>query len=241
MNLVYINKNHITSDIWQIVFKKPKNFKFKPGQFIETYIDDPNPDERGNKRWFTISSSPTQSTISITTRLIAPKHSEFKNDLFNLEPNQTISIKNPEGSFILPSKNTKILWLAGGIGITPFMSQMQYMFDTKDFERDIILLHGLRTLEEDPCADLIQKCQKVMPKLKIIRVLSESSPTNWRGPTGYIDKNLLSKQVPDLTRRDIYISGPEPMVDSFTEMLLSVGVNKDQLHQDWFPGYTEKY
>jgi len=240
-SLEFVRKIHIGSDIWQLHFKKPAGLEYLPGQFLHTVIEDLHPDERGIERWFTISSSPTEKNIIITTRLISGKHSEFKDDLFHLKPGDDIKVDGPEGKFVLPAEGKKILWIAGGIGVTPFISQMQYLLDTKDLERNIVLLYGLRTLDEDPCTELVKKCQKAMPKFQIERILSETIPKDWNGQTGYIDAKLIKNVIPDYIERELYVSGPEPMVDAMKAILLKIGVDENNLHQDWFPGYKEKY
>ncbi len=238
--LEFISRNHVTSDIWQLHFKKPRGFTYTAGQYLEVNIDDPNPDERGNQRWFTISASPTQADIIITTRLVE-QHSEFKDDLFALKSGDKIDAKGPMGDFVLPAKSAKILWIAGGIGITPFISQLQYLLDTEEYNRDIVLLHGLRSINEEPAVELIKQCQAVMPRFKLVQVLSESKPPKWEGYTGYITAPLIQRAVPDHLKRQIYISGPEPMVDAMKETLLKINVTEKHIHQDWFPGYKEKY
>lgn len=238
--LEFISRNHVTSDIWQLHFKKPKDFYHKPGQYLEANIDDPEPDERGNQRWFTISASPTQTDIIITTRLVE-QHSEFKDDLFQLKIGDTLEVEAPLGDFVLPAKSAKILWIAGGIGVTPFISQLQYLYDTEEFNRDIVLLHGLRSINEDPAAELIKKCQVVMPKLRVERILSEEKPKDWEGYTGYITAGLIKLAVPDYLKRQIFVSGPEPMVDTMKDTLIEMKVVEKNIHQDWFPGYKEKY
>jgi ferredoxin-NADP reductase len=239
--LEFISRNHVTSDIWQLHFKKPKGFEFKPGQYLEAELPEEKPDDRGNQRWFTISASPTQDDIIITTRLVE-QHSEFKEDLFHLKAGDTLDIVDaPLGDFTLPAKSAKILWIAGGIGVTPFISQLQYLLDTEEYKRDIVLLHGLRSLGEDPASELIKKCMAVMPKLRVERILSEEKPKDWQGYTGYITDKLISQAVPDYANRQIYVSGPEPMVDAMKDTLVDMKVPEKNIHQDWFPGYKDKY
>lgn len=239
--LKFKSKNRISSDIWQLHFEKPAGFTYKPGQYLEAVIPDPDSDERGTKRWFTMSSSPTQADIIITTRLVSGLHSEFKDDLFHLGAGDTIDINGPDGDFTLPSKTAQLLWIGGGIGVTPFISQLQYLLDTKDLERDIVILHGIRSLDEDPCAELVKRCRAEMPHLRIERILSEDIPKDWPGETGYITAELIKKITPNYLERQIYVSGPEPMVDAMKETLLKIGVGEAHIHQDWFPGYKEIY
>ncbi|MBA3678665.1 FAD-dependent oxidoreductase, partial [Candidatus Saccharibacteria bacterium] len=194
--LTFISKNHISSDIWQLHFAKPNDFTFTAGQYIEITIADPHPDDRGIKRWFTISASPTEKNLILTTRLIETKHSEFKNDLFQLKKGDEIDISGPDGEFVLPDSQERILWIAGGIGVTPFIAQMQFLLDNNDLEWDITLLHGLRSLDENPCAVLIKECQEKMPHFTVEHVLSENIPSDWQGQTGYINEQLITKIVP---------------------------------------------
>lgn len=238
--LEFISRNHVAADIWQLHFKKPKGFKHVAGQYLEANIDDPDPDERGNQRWFTISASPTQPDIIITTRLVE-QHSEFKDDLFQLKTGDNIDIKAPMGDFVLPAKSAKVLWIAGGIGVTPFISQLQFLLDSEDYKRDITLLHGIRSLNEDPCKELIKKCLEAMPRFKVERILSESKPQDWQGYTGYITGPLIKKAAFDYLKRQVFVSGPEPMVDAMKDILIKIGVKEKSIHQDWFPGYKDKY
>jgi ferredoxin-NADP reductase len=80
-----------------------------------------------------------------------------------------------------------------------------------------------------------------MPKFKIIRVISENIPANWTGPTGYITQDLLTDSVEDILDRQVYVSGPEPMVDAMKDTLLKTGLAETRIHQDWFAGYKDKY
>jgi ferredoxin-NADP reductase len=52
---------------------------------------------------------------------------------------------------------------------------------------------------------------------------------------------MIQQVVPDYLEREVYISGPEPMVDAMKESLLGIKIQDDHIHQDWFPGYKEKY
>ncbi len=73
----YIKKTKVSKDAWDLHFEKPNGFKYESGQFIEVELQQPSVDDRGQKRWFTLSSSPTEATLDITTRKL-PKHSSFK-------------------------------------------------------------------------------------------------------------------------------------------------------------------
>ncbi|MBI2797846.1 FAD-dependent oxidoreductase [Candidatus Saccharibacteria bacterium] len=242
MKLIFIKREKIATDAWANHFEKPAGFDYQPGQFIEVVLKHPNEDDRGEKRWFTLSSSPTEPDLVIRTRFVQSRRSSFKAALYHLEPGDSMEFTGPDGDFVLPKpKSEKLVWVAGGIGITPFRSQLKYMLDTNDLDRKIILFYGNRTEQDNIVDDLLKEVSAKMPKFKLVEVLSESPPAGWQGEHGYIDPALIKKYVQDLNNFDYYVSGPEPMVDALKDKLTGVGIAEDQIHGDWFPGYTDKF
>ena len=236
----FIKKTQVSIDAWDLHFEKPEGFKYKSGQFIQVNIPQQHPDDRGQKRWFTLSSSPTEDSIDITTRKL-PKHSSFKDYLFKLRKGDDININGPDGSFVLPNNKKNLVWVAGGIGITPFRSQIKFLTDSKIYNYNITVFHGNRTLKDNICRELMTSYEGKNTNFKYIEVLSEGVPNNWGGESGYIDEDLIKKYVNDLKSKHYYISGPEPMVDSMKDKLSSIGIGKNNINQDWFPGYTDMF
>ncbi len=133
------------------------------------------------------------------------------------------------------------MWIAGGIGITPFRSQIKYLTDNKIFDFNINLFHGNRTYQDNICRELIINYQRKNTNFNYIEVLSDDVPKGWTGESGYIDENLFNKYIKNLQSKQYYISGPEPMVDAIKEKLVAIGVVDTKIHQDWFPGYTDMF
>lgn len=243
-NLKFIGKEKVATDAWRLDFEKPKGYKHQAGQYNELQLKHDGVDDRGETRWFTASSSPTEKNLSITTRHVKDHPSTFKNALFELQKGDSVPTKGPMGEFVLPQdKSVKLVWVAGGIGITPFVSQMRYLLDTKDLNRDIILFYGSRSDADIVCPNLLNEVRDAMKHFKLVRVYSEEPPSfiDEHVETGLIDEKLINKYLPDLQDREFFVSGPEPMVDSFKQMLDFMGVRDNHIHQDWFPGYTERY
>ena len=241
MKIKLFHKQQIAKDSWELMFEKPEGFVYEPGQFIEIHLDHPKYDDRGIKRWFTLSSSPTEGDLMVTTRLVE-KHSTFKDALFHLEVGDIIGVDGPMGKFILPSDSSReILWIAGGIGITPFRSQMKFLLDNQEADRKITLIYSNRTKEDICFADLWESAKSEMPGFQLVETLVEDIPDDWKGETGMVDEAMIKRSVGDITNKVIYISGPEPMVEAFKPLLVSMGANEDSIHQDWFPGYTDKF
>lgn len=223
-------KEPMAKNIYSYWFESAKKFSFQPGQFLEWTLPHAKADTRGIRRWFTIAASPTEDKIMLTTKL-SDKSSTFKSALNSLEPGAEISISDPDGEFVLPADQTKKLaFIAGGIGITPFRSMTKFLLDTKQ-KRDIVLMYSAKTADEFAFQDLFTQAQKI--GLKPIYVASDER--------GYINQDLIRREVPDWQDRMFYISGPEPMVEAFEKMIAQMGIKDGDIIRDFFPGYTETY
>jgi len=221
-------ENYNIQTFW---FKPEKPLEYTAGQFIEMYLPHGNPDERGIKHWFTLSSSPTEELIGITTKYAGDKSSSFKKTLFRLKPGAEIKIIEPMGDFVLP-KDTSIplVFVAGGIGITPFRSMVKWLTD-KDEKRNVTALLAANTPKDFVFVDLFKDYGA-----KVIQIVSKADPA-WQGETGRLSANKILELTGKSDGKRIYVSGPEPMVESLEEDLHKHGVTKDQLVLDFFPGY----
>ncbi|MDQ3158729.1 MAG: FAD-dependent oxidoreductase [bacterium] len=223
MKAVFLDKKKVGSDIWTFRFDVNEVPKFRAGQFTHLQLLHSNPDERGEKRWFTLSSSPTEDYLSITTRLV-DKRSSFKQAFSDLKPGNKMSFDEPEGDFVLPDdKSKKLVLIAGGIGVTPYRSQAKYMIDTGE-KRSIELIYAARSEDDIAFKELIEEAG-----FKLIPFISKNLP----------DTEKLLSLAGDTSDKVIYISGPEQFVEKLNHDLLSKGVNKNQIKTDFFPGYEE--
>ncbi|MBI4050072.1 MAG: oxidoreductase [Candidatus Doudnabacteria bacterium] len=209
-------------------FEKPLNFDFVPGQYLEWVLPHPHPDSRGIKRYFTIATSPTEKDLQISTRLAPEKSSSFKVSLQNLQPGDEISASELDGDFVLPrDPKIPLVLIAGGIGITPFRSMIKYLLDRKE-RRDIVLLYLNKTEADIAFRDLLENA--AASGLRAVFVLSERD--------GKLTAEQIKKEVPDWQNRTFYVSGPEPMVETFEQLLKGVmGIRGEKVKRDYFPGY----
>src|SRR5690348_4130470 len=117
------------------------------------------------------------------------------------------------GDFTLPKDpDQKLVFIAGGIGITPFRSMLKYLTDMKE-PRDIVLFYANKTADEIAYIDVLNQAQ-MLPGIRIFYTLTdtESPSRNWRGLTGRINASMMHKLVPDYQNRTFYLSGPPEMV-----------------------------
>lgn len=241
MKLHFIHREQVAADAWNNVFEKPENFVYEPGQFLEVDLKHADQDDRGETRWFTMSSSPTESQIMITTRHV-DKASSFKNAFFNLKAGDSLEAKGPMGDFTLPQDpKTELVWIAGGIGVTPFRSQMKFLVDNQELDRKITLIYSNRTQADVAFSQLWAKANNEMPYFTFVQTLVDEVPKGWGGETGLVDEAMIKRAVKDIANKHFYVSGPEPMVQAFHEKLIGMGIPEDHLHQDEFPGYDDSF
>ncbi len=220
----FVSKKKESNDAYEFTFDVPK-FAYYPGQYIELSLPHSGADFRGSRRVFTIVGQPGDDQLSIATRL-PKRHSTFKDSLMDMDAGQTIWGLRVSGDFIMPKDNSiPLLCIAGGIGITPFVS-----FAMNSTERDITILYSVRTVGDIAFAKELSRYD-----VKVVIVTPDESkmPVNWKREVGSIDEELIEKYLKP--EQHVYISGPPAMVTSVKRAVRSVG--KNEVHTDHFSGY----
>ncbi len=235
--LTLYEKVTVAAEVIDFRFAAGRKLPFRPGQYLEWTLPQHHPDSRGNRRYFTISSSPTEHTIDIGVKF-SPQSSSFKKDLLKMQPGETILASQLAGNFTLP-RNTakKLVFMAGGIGVTPFRSMIKYLIDAHE-RRDIVLLYSNKTEEDIAYREVFDQARQLLD-IKTVYTLTgrKSAPAGWTGYTGYIDRQMIEKEVPDYHERIFYLSGPTKMIDSFQKTLRDMGISRWRIKKDFFPGF----
>lgn len=231
-------KRKLAKEIYEFIFKSDQKLAFSPGQYLEWTLPLTRTDDRGNRRYFTISSSPTEDEIKLGVRIQDYKSSTFKQTLMRMKIDETLDASQLTGDFILPKdKNTKLVFIAGGIGITPFRSMIRYILDTGE-KRDIVLLYFVSHPDELAYTEIIKEAESKL-NLKYYFVISktENIPPNWTGKTGRLTEDLIKETAPDYNERFFYISGPNAMVETYKKLLREIGIKRNRIRTDYFPGF----
>jgi ferredoxin-NADP reductase/Na+-translocating ferredoxin:NAD+ oxidoreductase RnfD subunit len=239
LSLYLQSKIQLSKDTFLFGFKKPNNFSFIPGQYMEWTLPHPKSDSRGNRRYFSISSSPTEEEITMTVKFY-DKASSYKTELLNLQNSKQIVAAQVAGDFTLPKDlKTPMVFIAGGVGIAPFRSMIQHIID-KNLQVNIILLYTNKTRADILFTDVFNRAE--MNGVKTIYNLTdvENLPIDWMGSTGHITAESIKTLISDYTNRFYYLSGPQLMVQNFEGELTKAGIPKKQIKTDFFPGYSEK-
>ncbi|MGH2508368.1 MAG: FAD-dependent oxidoreductase [Ktedonobacteraceae bacterium] len=229
-------KLKIAPEIVDFVFKPSQQLAFTPGQYMEFTLGHARPDSRGNRRYFTLASSPTENMVHLGVRFYE-KSSSFKRAMYWMDGRTPVIGAQIAGDFTLPiDPDQKLVFLAGGIGITPFRSMLKYLLDTQE-ERDIVLFYANATAQEIVYKDILSAASTQLG-VKIWYTLTNTTaiPNNWRGFVGRIHEQMLMQAIPDYAERTYYISGPPEMVRASEQVLKNMHIKSGQIKKDFFPG-----
>ena len=217
--------------------EKPAGFEFKPGQSADlTLLNPSETDAEGNIRTFSIASAPSENELLFATRL---RDTAFKRVLRNMPLGTAIKVDGPMGSFNLHKNPAKPgVFLAGGIGITPFHSMIRDAPKTKD-PHQLYLFYSNRRPEDAAFMDELQTLGGQNPNFHLIATMAEMEKSNkpWNGERGFIDAAMLKRHLPALNGPIYYIAGPPGMVAAMREMLTKAGVDEDDIRAEDFAGY----
>lgn len=230
-------RTKIATDTYDFAFASSQKMEFSPGQYMEWTLPHAHPDTRGNRRYFTLASSPTESEIHLGVRISQPS-SSFKKELMAMKPGAEIVAGQLAGDFTLPTDTEKpLVFIAGGIGITPFRSMIQYLVDSKQ-QRKVTLFYVNRREEDIAYQEVFERAKKKLD-LEVIYVLTDTQqiPPNWSGEVGYINAEMVQKYIFHCLGCMYYLSGPNKMVEAYQDLLKEMGVKSSDIVTDYFPGF----
>ena len=218
-------------------FEKPSSWTFKAGQYLDmTLLDPSETDSEGNVRSFSIASAPHEDTLMVATRM---RDTAFKRVLKTMPIGAAVKIEGPSGDLILQNDSARAaVFLAGGIGITPFRSIVHWAAKKKLSHR-IVLFYSNRRPEDAPFLAELQSLERDNPKYKLIASMTEMEKSHqpWHGETGLIDQGMLGRHLKDAASPIYYIAGPPDMVKGLHEMLSKAGIKDDDIRAEEFAGY----
>lgn len=225
MRLKLIKRKTEVPGVESFIFAPAEPLSWRAGQFLHYVLHHRPTDERGSDRWFTVASAPFESEVMITTRFTNEKSSTFKQTLGALHIGESIEISDIDGDFVVDDPSAELVFIAGGIGITPFHSILKEA-DHAGSKLRVTLIYANRN-NDIVFKDELEKFAKNNPGLAIHYIVAPER----------VDENMLKKLVPNLQTPIFYVSGPEPMVKSLSAVLEGMGVAKEKIKQDDFPGY----
>jgi ferredoxin-NADP reductase len=232
-----IRREEVAEGTMAFHFEKPPGFSFRAGQSADVTLTDPQEtDAEGNTRTFSIASPPFANELVFTTRM---RDTAFKRSLKELTLTTKLKISPAAGSFTLHKNLAKpAIFLAGGIGITPFLSMVQQA-DRERLSQKLYLFYSNRRPEDAAFLDTLTALETTNPNFSLICTMTEMSKSKkeWKGETALIDKEMLCRHLANLQGPIYYIAGPPAMVTAMRAALVGAGVEENDIRTDEFVGY----
>lgn len=228
-NLIYDSEDMVTISL---ASTKDRPLKYSPGQFA--YFKITSPYFSSEEHPFSIVSSPTdKNQIAITVKTIG----DYTKDLKRLKLGDEMTVEGPFGKFSYTTHATEnaSVFIAGGVGITPFISMLKYMA-IKDPTRPVMLVWSVRKREDLIKYDYLLSLKNIMPNFIFLPIVSGDE--TWEGERGRLDytrlENYTSSYPFNETHTGYYICGPENLMTLTIETLLKLRISKNQIHYESF-------
>lgn len=231
MRAVFDHRSDEAPNITTFYFRPETALKYTAGQFVEVTLHHVASDQRGHKRWFTLSSSPTDELVSITTRFTPEKGSTFKKALWRLQTGEVVTMSEALGDFVLPQLlQTPLVFVASGMGITPFHSMLSWLTATNE-QRPITMLYAVSSEDEIIFQDTLYKAKQHAT------LIVKNPSAAWGGERGPLTAELVMGIAQPSAESLVYLSGPEGQIEKLSKDLIRAGLKKHQLVLDLFPNY----
>lgn len=236
LTLTLKNKEEIAQNTYEFSFQTDKKLNYQAGQYLELTLSHKNSDTRGNRRYFTIASSPLDSEVDFGIKFSDPS-SSFKKELLSFKEGDKIMAASLAGDFVLPKNiHQRLVFIAGGIGITPFVSFLEYLLGKKE-QREIVLFYSNTNEKDIAYKPLLDRAEKELG-VKVIYLLHDKPQANLGNiEIGHIDEEMINKYVKNMKECMYYLSGPNAMVESYKKLIKKLGVSGTKIVTDYFPGY----
>jgi ferredoxin-NADP reductase len=193
-------------------------------------------DGKGATRSFTIASAPHEAELMIATRM---RDSTFKRYLKAAPEGTPVRIDGPNGEMVLHDDSARpAAFLAGGIGITPFLSMARHA-SRERLPHSIYLFYSNRRPEDAAFLAELREMEKRNPNYRLIATMAEpeKSAQPWSGESGFIRREMLERHLPDTASPIYYFAGPPAMAMAMQEMLQGMGIGEDAMRYEEFYGY----
>jgi predicted ferric reductase len=211
------------------IYMKPvteaDRFSYDPGQFA--FIRFFSPDLSSEEHHFTLSSAPGEENISISVKELG----DYTSTLGKLAVGAKATIQGPYGVFSNRGYSGPTVFIAGGIGITPVMSMIRNLVKTNP-AKPTTLIYANKNLADIAFHQELNEITEKNSWLKVVHVLSDEEHPDFYH--GYISKEILEKEVPELNQATIFLVGPPPMMAAVEKVLVELNVNKDNVFTERF-------
>lgn len=218
-------------------FRRPPGFIFRAGQAIDLVLPNaPDVNGQSGRHAFSIVSAPFEQELVVATRM---RDSAYKRALKSSAIGATADIDGPFGALTLHNDRTRsAVFIAGGIGITPFMSMLRQATHDRSPQM-LLLLYSNRRPEDAAFFSELQDLEQQNVNFRLIATMTDTtkSARPWLGESSPINEAFIRRNVAGLVKPVFYVVGPPGMVAAMREALNRIGVDDDDICSEEFYGY----
>jgi ferredoxin-NADP reductase len=208
-------------------FEKPAGFSFRPGQSVSLALLEPPPEPNGARRTFSLTSAPSQDELVVATRM--REASAYKRALGTLPVGAKVRLTGPLGAMTLHEDGMRpAVFIAGGIGITPFLSMLRQAAHDRLTHR-LLLLYSNRRPQDAAFLPDLQALERTNENFRLQAIMTANA--------GRISGETVKRFVGGIAHPVYYLAGPPSMVEGLTSVLKRIGVTDDDLQSEEFYGY----
>jgi len=209
--------------LWEFKFALDKPMHFKAGQYASVIVDGhPKPAP------FSIASSPTQiNQLDLGVEVVG----EVTTAMSQLQPGDVVTLKGPFGNFVMPDDHRKVCFLAGGVGVTPFMSMARWIRDTSP-DKYAVMFYSCKTKDQFMWFEELEEMHKNNANIKVVFTLTKDVPQGWQYNTGRMDEQMIRNELPDFMEYVYFRCGPVALIDAMFQLLSSMGVPQENLKRE---------
>lgn len=225
-----VNVMSQTHDVKTFILDPDTKVDFIPGQFSLFSIPG-NEEHKDAEKPFTFANSPISGRLEITVKRVG----DFTTALHSLGSGDILEMSEPMDSPLEFDDNVDkdVVFLAGGSGITPFMSALRYSVDS-NMDNNITVIYSNRTEEDIIYREDLGRLEENNDTIDVIHTLTRDSSDSWKsqgggGETGRIDENMIERYVEGLEGKLWYVCGPKDMAKSIEEILVEMDIDKEKI------------
>jgi ferredoxin-NADP reductase len=208
-------------------FAKPAGFSFKPGQAVNIELPDQPAEANSARRIFSLVSAPFEAGLTVATRM--REGSAFKRVLGTLPVGTKLKLRGPQGVMTVHEDRARVaVFIAGGIGITPFMSMLRQAAHDR-LEQRLLLLYSNRCPQDAAFLAELQALERRHPSFRLLARMTDAE--------GVIDDEALRRAIGGAAAPVYYLAGPPRMVEAMSAILQRAGVADDDVRSEEFYGY----
>lgn len=227
---IVLDAQLVTPEIRKVRVSAPLDLAFRPGQYFDVFF--------GEKLSTMLSCCCKPNNGGYLEFAKRNTGSDFSKTFVSLKKGDKLRLLGPIGRFVLDESNSVMVFLSGGIGITPLRSMLQYATEKK-LPAKIYFLYSNKTPDEIAFRSELEQAASSNPNFKLVLTITrpEKSMEQWNGLVGRIDDEFIKRNVPEYEQASYYICGPPLMVDAMRKVVEELGVQKEKIKTENFTGY----